>query len=77
MSEQSSKPAQLQVSPDTLPTSFEKKKTDTASVVRAWALVLLAVIAGGSVFLRGRRLIDNIIPSSLDVGTPAEQQPAE
>jgi len=66
MSDRSSEASPVKVQPQT--------QESTGSVVRAWSLVLLAVIAGGSVFLRGRRLIDNIIPVSADKDIPAEAQ---
>lgn len=62
MSEQSSEASQ------------KDAKVDKAAIMRAWALVLLAVLAGGAVFLRGRRLVDNIIPVSTDADAPAELQ---
>lgn len=52
----------------------EDSRSDRLSVVRVWALVLLAVLAGGAVFLRGRRLVDNIIPVSADSVSPTELQ---
>ncbi|MEM6867164.1 MAG: hypothetical protein AAGB19_04810 [Cyanobacteria bacterium P01_F01_bin.3] len=52
----------------------EDSSSDRLSVVRVWALVLLAVLAGGAVFLRGRRLVDNIIPVSADSVAPTELQ---
>lgn len=68
MSEPSSEASQ------TAEASQKNAKSDKFSVIRAWALVLLAVLAGGSVFLRGRRLVDNIIPVSADEEAPAEVQ---
>ncbi|MGD1864703.1 MAG: hypothetical protein ACFB0D_09115 [Phormidesmis sp.] len=74
MSEPSSKSPPLDMSPEASPDAPQKNsKKDMASVIRAWALVLLAVIAGGTVFLRGRRLVGNIIPVPADA--PAESQP--
>lgn len=55
----------------------ERAKAEKFSVIRAWALVLLAVLAGGSVFLRGRRLVDNIIPVSPEADAPAQVQQAD